>query len=555
MKNIFIYIGLGILTVLSNSCSKDFLDAEPITLITDINYYTTPDEAEVALVGCYDGLQLIMSDGTAMTLAADVMSDFCFGGTGTNDGEGWPMMDEYDKTVSPGDMNMFEKNWENYYKGINRCNTLIMKMDQIDWTGNEDQKKIIEGETRFLRAFFYFDLVRMFERVPLLTKPTSDNIPQADPDDTYKLITQDLLFAIENCKAVKYASMPKSEFGHATKWAAEALLARVYLYYTGYYGQSNLVNEVTQADALANLEDIISNSGHALVDTFYYLWPAASTYKAAIDGRPISDNRYVGETNSEVVFSIKYTYTSAYPTGPGEPMNVDGAHWIVMNGLRKQSEPKYGYGSGWGACTVVPEFYANWDPNDQRRDASIMGIVEENVDYPAAKTKDVKEYSGYFTKKYTPTCDENGQSIAVEKYGAGDFMIGQFQDYFSIRYADVLLMAAELGSPNALDYVNQVHTRAGLDSLTSVDRDIIFNERKYEFAFEGIRYWDLLRYDHTLDYAANAVTYTGTLTTGNVEFVKTIDGNKLKLTKGLFQIPYNQITLSNGVLVQNAGWD
>ena len=292
-----------------------------------------------------------------------------------------------------------------------------------------------------------------------------------------------------------------------------------------------------------------------MVDTFAYLWPAASTYKAAIDGRPISDNHYAGETNSEVVFSIKYTYTSAYPTGPGEPMNVDGNQWMVMNGLRNQSEPKYGYGNGWGACTVVPEFYANWNPDDERRDASIMAIAEENINFPAAKTKDVKEYSGYFTKKYTPTCDKDGNSIAVDTYGGGDFMIGQFQDYFSIRYADVLLMAAELGSSNALDYVNQVHTRAGLDPLTSVDKDIIFEERKYEFAFEGLRYWDLLRYDNTLDYAANVVSYTGTLTTNNVEFVKTIDGSNLKLTKGLFQIPYNQITLSNGVLIQNAGWD
>ncbi len=554
-KKIYIFILSGILTLLSNSCSKDFLDAEPITSITDINYYTTPDEAEQALVGCYDALQLIWSGGIAFPLASDVMSDLCFGGTGTNDADQYPMIDEYDKTVDPGKINLFEDNWRDYYKGINRCNTLISKMGQINWTGMEDKKGIVEGEARFLRAFFYFDLVRMFERVPLLTKPTSDNVPQANPDDTYKLISQDLIFAIENCSDAKYASIPKAEFGHATKWAAEALLARVFLYYTGYYNQTSLVDEVTQADALAYLEDIISNSGHALVDTFAYLWPAASTYKAAIDGRPISDNHYAGETNIEVVFAIKYTYTSDYAPGPGEPDNVDGGHWIVMNGLRKQSEPKYGYGNGWGACTVVPEFYANWDPNDQRRDASIMGVAEENIDFPTAKIQDVKEYSGYFTKKYTPTCDENGQSIAADIYGGVNFMIAQFQDYFSIRFADVLLMAAELGSPDALNYVNQVHTRAGLDPLSSVDKDIIFEERKYEFAFEGIRYWDLLRYDHTLDYAANAVTYTGTLTTNNIEFMKTIDGNNLKLTRGLFQIPNNQITLSNGVLIQNAGWD
>jgi hypothetical protein len=214
----------------------------------------------------------------------------------------------------------------------------------------------------------------------------------------------------------------------------------------------------------------------------------------------------------------------------------------------------YGYGAGWGACPVVPEVYANWNPADTRREASVMAIQEEGIDYGVSKIKDDKEYTGYYTKKYTPTCDSAGNSIAVNDGGV-NFMIGQFQDYFSIRYADVLLMAAELGSTNALQYVNDVHTRAGLDPLSSVNKDVIYEERKNEFAFEGIRYWDLLRYDHTLNYAADKVSYTGTVLTGNVEETKVIDGQNLIKTHGLFQIPNNQITLSNGVLKQNPGWD
>jgi hypothetical protein len=116
-------------------------------------------------------------------------------------------------------------------------------------------------------------------------------------------------------------------------------------------------------------------------------------------------------------------------------------------------------------------------------------------------------------------------------------------------------MAAELGSADALTYVNRVHTRGGLLPLSTVDKDVIFEERRLEFAFEGLRYWDLLRYDHTLNYAASQVAFSGTVLTGNAAVEKIIDGANLIKTRGLFQIPNNQITLSGGVLKQNSGWE
>jgi len=545
MKNIRILV-LGIAAVTVCSCSESFLDTEPLTVKTDGNYYSTPAEMSEALVGCYDGLQLIWSgSGIAMPVAATVLADQCFGGTGAADEDNYKMIDEYDKSVAPTVQNNFEGNWQNYYKGIFRCNQLLLKMNQVDWTGSEELQKEIEGEARFLRAFFYFDLVRMFERVPLLTVPTIDNVPQADPDSTYAVITRDLLYAVEHCTSKTYGQMAASAYGHATTWAAKSLLARVYLYYTGYYGKPDLLGMVTQAQVLANLEDVILSSGHDLVANFADLWPAAATYEAAKKGLPISQNTYAGETNQEVVFAIKYTFTSDYNG------NTDGNGWLVMNGLRNMSWAKSGYGNGWGACTVIPDVYKNWNTKDTRRDASIMAVKEEGINY--TEIKDVKEYTGYFTKKYTPTCDSAGTSW-VTNYGGVNFMIGQFQDYFVIRFADVLLMAAELGSPNALQYVNRVRNRAGVDPVSSVDKDVIYEERKLELAFEGIRYWDLLRYDHTLNYAAQAVSFTGIVKTAGVDVTKSINGANLILTRGLFQIPNNQITLSDNVLTQNEGW-
>ncbi len=528
-----------------SSCTKDFLDTDDLTHKNAGNYYRTPADAQEALTGCYDALQLIYADGIACPLASDIMSDLCFAGTGAGDADNYPMIDEFDKSVSPSDQNLYEPNWEYYYVGIFRVNTLLMNLDNIDWSGDESQRDVIEAEAKFLRAYFYFDMVRLWEKVPLLTEPTRENIPQSEPDDTYELITTDLIYAAEHGRSATYGEIVSTEYGHSTKWAAEAMLARVYLFYTGYYGSSDLVGLVSESDALSYVEDVIQNSGHDLVQNYYDLWPAASTYQAAKEGKPIDDNTYAGENNIEIVFSIKYTYTSDYDG------NTDGNHWMVMNGLRGQSYPEYGYGNGWGACTVVPEFYEGWDEGDDRREASVMAIEQESMDY--TEYTDVKEYTGYFTKKYIPLCDADGNSTAVN-YGAVNFMIGQYQDYFVMRFSDVLLMAAELGSSNALEYVNRVRERAKVDPIGSVDKDVIYNERMYEFAFEGIRYWDLLRYDNTLQYAADRVTYSGPVLNGGVEQTLEISGSYLKTTRGLSQVPYNQITLSAGVLKQNTGW-
>jgi hypothetical protein len=133
-------------------------------------------------------------------------------------------------------------------------------------------------------------------------------------------------------------------------------------------------------------------------------------------------------------------------------------------------------------------------------------------------------------------------------------MIGQYEDYVSIRYADVLLMAAELGSANAQTYFDKVRQRAFGDNFSSVpvSQDNIMNERHLEFACEGIRYWDLLRTG--VDNAAATIAESTMLLNGGTPTQKTITASKIQETKGLQQIPVNQITLSGGKLVQNAGW-
>ncbi|WP_199288007.1 RagB/SusD family nutrient uptake outer membrane protein [Robertkochia solimangrovi] len=530
MKNIHICLLVaGLLTL--GSCSKDFLDSEPITDVTDTNFYKTPEDAYDALIGCYDGMQIASGGigGLSFPVASEVLSDDCFGGVGNSDGFGFQAVDEFDKSRSPADVNLFSNNWTQYYRAIYRVNVLLQKMEQIDWTGNDDLRLQYESEARFIRAHMYFEMVRLWGNIPLLTEPSSENLPQSAPEEVYKVIAEDLVYAAEN---LPDASLAAADFGRVTKWAAEAYVARVYLYYTGYYGASDLVGVVSKAQALSYLEDVIANSGHSLLDNFASLWPAASTL----------DGTYAGEVNPEILFSVRHTYTSDYNG------NTDGNHWMVMFGMREFTY--YPYATGWGV-TVTPSLWDAYSETDTRRGASIISVDDEDI--PFDKIGSQREYTGYYNKKYSPMSDEDGNSVTVG-VGGTDFQIGQFQDYVVMRYSDVLLMAAELGSPNAQTYFNQVRQRALKSDYVQipVNTQNIMKERQLEFALEGLRYWDLLR--QGVSTAASTIAVSTEVMNGGVTVSKTISASKIQETMGLQQIPNDQITLSNGVLQQNAGW-
>lgn len=531
MKNLKLYISIIALLSLA-ACKKSFLDTEDVSTATEQNFYKTPDDAWKALVGVYDGMQRAGSSGFGLSVVStEVMSDDAFGGTGNADGLGFQMMDEFDKLRSPSDQDMFGDNWSTYYKGIYRANMLLSHLDQVDWKGSESLRKTYESEAKFIRASLYFDMVRFWGNIPLLTAPTSENVAQASPDSVYRLIAEDLKFAVANLPSTSYGAQQPATYGRITKWAAESMIGRVFLYYTGYYGKADLAGTVSKAQALAYLEDVISSGGFGLVPAFANLWPAASV------------NNYAGENNKETVFAIKYTYTGNWNG------DVDGSNWIVMNGIRVQAI--YPYGMGWGACTVNPKLWNAYDANDTRRNASIISIADENLDFQ--NKKDQREYTGYYLKKYTPMADSVGKSLA-EKMGGTSFQTSQFQDFVSIRYADILLMAAELGSPNAQTYFDDVRKRAfGANFVqTPVSQANIIKERRLEFAGEGIRYWDLLR--QGISTAASTIAETVTLQNGGVNTTKTISASRITETKGLAQIPNSQITLSSGTLKQNAGW-
>ena len=529
--------------ILLVSCNN-YLKTQLMNQKTSSTYYQTPSDAMTALTGCYNGLDLIWNAGIAFPVASEIFSDNCLGGTGASDNMSYQILDaQNNKIMSINDM--FLSNWQAYYQAIYRCNVLIQNEGNVDWASDSATltKSKCDGEAKFLRAYLYYDMVRLWGNIPLLTAPSSDNLPQANPDSVYAQIISDLKDAASELPAISVTTQPYT--GRATKWAAEAMLARVFLFYTGYYGKTDCAG-FTKANALAAVEDVIANSGHRLESNFVSLWPAACV-QDSITGSPVV---YAGENNSEVVFSIKYTYANSNYNG-----GVNGNGWLVMMGMR--DETHYPFYMGWGACTVDPKLYNAYDANDQRRFASIINVATEVPAFGTSGTgiSDQREYTGYYNKKYTPMCDANGNSLAVNA-GGTNFMISQYQDYFVMRYADVLLMAAELGSSNAESYFNQVHTRAGLSPIGAAPTETqILNERRFEFAFEGIRYWDLLR--QGINTAASTIianTSTNLLQDGTSNAAANFTAQNFILTKGFQQIPQTQITLSNGVLKQNAGW-
>lgn len=554
IQNNIIVAGILALMLGATSCADSFLDVESKTESTTGTSYKNEKDVWRALLGCYDGWRQTSSAmQVGFYLGSETMGYECLGGTGNADGYNYQAIDRFDISKAPSELNIYEGDWKNYYAGVYRCNELISREESISWNENNSKRGTYMGECRAIRALLYFDMVRLWGNIPLFEVPVNENRPQVAPSEVFALIFDDLKYAMENIPADAYPKAnAASNDGHITRYAAAALYARAYLFYKGYYGEDPA--GVTQASALAAVESIIASNEYSLVDEFKNLWPASSAGVAEIGDMETLLGTYAGDGNSETLLAMKFTSSQDYNG------NNDGNRWQVMVGMRSLSSAPYG--KGWGGLTVNPSFVSEFRNGDTRRSASIIDMAAEGVtaqDAFQSSYKDQREYTGYAVKKYSPLCFADGTS-ASKADGSGDFQISNHQDYVIIRYADVLLMAAELGSSNAQVYFDNVRKRAYTSEgkLSSAyqtlpaTKENIMQERRFEFAFESINYWDLLR--QGVDYAANKLAGDISVYSGGSKDVVSISVDRIRATKGLSQIPNNQITLSNGVLKQNAGW-
>ena len=566
MKKIFLNISILLAAVCTVSCS---LDTESMTSITTQNFYKTMNDAKSALVGCYAGYRMTSAYSTmSFYELSELMGDDAFGGTGATDARGYQVIDRFDQSESPSDLSATESLWSNYYAGIFDCNSLLAQLDNIEWEASSDfntstpeqTRAAVEGEARFLRALLYFELVRLYGNVPLLTVPTTEIVPQSAPEKVFELIFEDLQFAIDNIKYVADKSWYEANDGRATKQAAEAILARAYLFYKGYY--STLECPVDKEDVVAGLEDIVSCGYYGLVQEDVHngaarLWRSAVATDAG-DGNGLNDNDWVGIACSkadvnEFIFTQKFNYYGNEYSG-----QHFSNRWLIMRGIRGAmgGDPSIvPYGGGWGGCTANPDSYKIFASNDPRRDVAIQNW---NTSRQAAITKtmlkDWREFTYYSLAKYIPLSVNVGGISAYEVTNNSDFgsvtgfQESQYQDVIVVRYADVLLMLSELTGDYS--YANQVCDRAGVAHISTYEE--LLEERHREFLGEGIRYWDLLR--QGVEYAADAIAGSWTVLSGGVEETLTISRENIIAKKGLCRIPDNQIDLSGKVYVQNTGW-
>lgn len=550
-RHIFLTGTMALAAFAVTSCS---LDTESMTQQNDETAYRNLEAAELALVGCYDGWQrTISSEDIGIYMLAEFASDQAHAGLGLSDAKNNNAIDQFDLSVAPSYNNLFNNDWINYYAAIFRCNKIIVNENVTDW-GTEADKGRVLGQARALRAILYFDLARMFGDVPLLTGPSKENIARTPAAEVYKQIFEDLKYAAANIPANAFPlSARESNDGHITKYAAEALLARAYLYYTGYYGTEN--EACTKQEAVDALNDVIQNGGYELEPSYADLFMPACT-KDASSGEDYGwETTYKGkyynggwksDISKEVILNLKFGSTSDYDG------NADGNVFQVYLGPRNVCAASMCIASGWGACSVTKAFVDKYK-NDPRFSTCAWSCDEAGF---KADVNDTYEYTGYYTRKYAPMCFADGTRQEVGfKLGVAHMNLTYYQDWTVMRYADVLLMHSEL--TGTADGLNRVHQRSCPGETLSYSIENIRNERAIEFAFEGVHYWDLMRYEKDGAYAGRAIEEAqngAVVMNGGLEATVKFDVSNFTAKKGLMQIPNTQITLSGGVLKQNAGW-
>jgi starch-binding outer membrane protein, SusD/RagB family len=479
MKNILYKLSI-LLVVFIAGCSKDFLEVAPIGQLSTDNFLKTDNDVKMAIVGVYNKIQENYSKGTwtsvyfMKNLPAD---DTKCAGPNAGDTPEYQYLDDFNIT---SDNTKIAAIWTNFYSTINSCNTIIVNVgENPDAT---EAMRVMVGEAKSLRAFTYLDLVIMFGGVPLMTvNPASAadyNKPRATAAEVYAQIESDLKDAIAVLPVRSaYAAVDKFRFSKGT---AEALLGKAYLYEKKY------------AEAATVLGDCISSNEYSLEPNYADIWDKSH------------------EFGIESIFEVSYTSQENYgwgnfPWSGGNESNIE----MQLEGPRTDGDGAFDFTNldltklnivgGWGfnlpSKKIGDLLYSN--PADKR----IAGSVVSEADYFAAggayqPGEYPYDYEGYLRLKYADKASETTDPAT------GQPELNYGSNYRIIRYADVLLMAAEAYNKSGNDAAAQaelkkITDRAGIDAHTE-SGDALFDqiviERAKELCFEGSRYWDLIRW-------------------------------------------------------------
>ena len=488
MKTLKTIALLSFIVVITNSCTDDFIDRKPLYSQDSENYFNSKDDYDKALIGAYQ----ILNSSFMNVLVGEIASDNTLsGGESANDVVGIQQVDEMIHNSNNGNLKNI---WDWMFAGVYRSSYILEFKDKTEFEG----KNQIIAEARFLRAYYQFELVKWFGGIPLagdkrFVLGNEKTIPRSSISQSYAAIEADLSFAVANLKPTA------SQTGRATKGAAQALLGKVYLYQNKY------------SDAATTLQNVINSGSYSMVTNYNTIFEEA------------------GENNSESIFEIQYT-------------DVQGASFdclqcskgniaVGFNGVRNYTGPFFSGGYSFNVPTqnAVDAF----EVGDNRKNVAILNIQTWATANNATYGTGYKN-TGYFNRKYLPRTRNVGAQ--------GDLNLTNPNNYRSIRFADVLLMAAEannkIGSDvNARLFLNQVRQRAFGDNNHNITAsgaalyDFILTERRVELLGEGHRFFDLVR-------------------TGKANIINGFTAGKNEL----FPIPIEEIQFSNGNWQQNPGY-
>lgn len=573
---------------------ENFLDTELLTEKTTDNFPATENDAIEMVNAIYANLLFEDPETSSEYYTAQLASDDCLGGNLSYSNNCATNFLMYETSL-----NKRLDLWARCYKLINRANNFLATVDNVQTWSSESEKNRLMGEAHFLRAMAYYELVKIFGGVPLRTTTETTNIGRASVDEVYELIANDLKDAI-NMMPNRIYTQGSSMAGHATKYAAEALMARVFLFYTGRYAQETLPNGTTKAEVIEWIDDCVYNSGHDLVSDQRNIW--AYTNKTTEDNEQgfryqyVIDHNLEWEGNSciETLFANKHNLLSNWTL---TWFSNTVAMFYSPSGDNYSKEDSYPFGNGWGAGPVSPAMVDEWKAwsaqqqyldgytEDPRITGSIWSykaldpnnpgnvLLDRTMDEgepPYTVSYRYYEQTGYFQKKYininscsgadgsgTPVIEAFGKQMYPGISSQTSNQLLQIADLIHIRFADVLLMQSELKEdPEGL---NRVRARSHLAPV-AYSLDAIKQERRWELCFESIRWWDMLRWSGpSLEEAGNLLNkQTGFDVINEAVVVPMVQYDykaRLQETQGYWPIPQDEIDISNGVLEQNPGWD
>ena len=616
----YILSSLAVLSAatLFTSCN-DMLDTDPRkTEVTDAVFPGKVADVESELSAIYSIMNTMGggdSDNQNIWFWWEIMSDNCYGSGGLQDNKVKSLHHLVEMSV-----NQYAEPYKLLYGGIARATSAIETIDNVPW--RDDQKSLrnqLLGEAYFMRGLYYLWLTQLFGDVPLITSSviTPEMEEQADAETAiYPQILSDFISG-KNLMGVERGHGD----GHANKYVAEAFIARAWMFWAGFYKNAGelananvdpmtlveqegcTIGQLTKAEVVSGLQDIVANGGYKLCEDFRSLWQYSNSllWDEAQDDKGHAyefikdmkrencfDQPGMGNGNTEEIFQVQFMNASAWSISGSYNAqrmysNYISVFWGLRNGasaMNGDREKTYPFNQGWGQGTPSCNIWDDWtdaerrgEYTDLRKRASLIDLDNELAGY--VYEKDDCEESGYSVKKYAEVnldaCAANNDTwwsmaegytgSSLENKMQGD----HFEDFYLMRYPDVLLMLTELtGDPS---FMNQVQARAGVP-LTGYSWDNIKNERRWEFVFEGLRFNDMRRWSGKdsgeNSYAAKALQAQAgkqIVCLGDKSNKRTMAhmtcswAKRYADTNGFLAKPQTEITVKNGKLKQNPGWD